>query len=230
MTTGGFGYRLVVQKFNPWDGGCLIPLQWRGPNTEIEQYLRRKTAALQTLILGVPTRKALSAGARGCEVQLKLGRGMTAVKLWVVGSVLALALALGVGSAWTLGSAGEPGGRPQTAARSQPAEDPMVTARWRYAPVPDDDMAAVQQINEQLGRRYRKYRQAWQAYRKQLFHCQGLWPAGCAANRHPGECQDRVMMLCLGPVIPPLDAARHGVHDQAIELEQAAQRLTEATG
>ncbi|MDE2234737.1 MAG: hypothetical protein KGL13_02055 [Gammaproteobacteria bacterium] len=115
---------------------------------------------------------------------------------------------------------------PPGKAQAAPTE---VTARWRYSEVPEVEMAAVSRDNAQLDTRYRAYRRAWQIYQVRLHHCRKRPPLGCGGGPAQSYCEDRVLVQCLGAVIPALDAVRGALHDQAIGLEEAARRLAGAT-
>ncbi len=106
---------------------------------------------------------------------------------------------------------------------------PEATARWRYAPVPPADVAAVQQSYTKFGVRYREYQHVWQAYVTQLHHCQTRPLAVCASGPQHAHCQDQLLMQCLGKVIPALDMTRGALHDQAIGLQQATQQIVGET-
>ena len=117
-----------------------------------------------------------------------------------------------------------------------PPAGPIVTARWRYAPPPDTVLAAMQRDAAALNTSYREYRQRWRDYARQLRHCRRQrWTAevraatGCPARDQADRCRDAVLGRCLRTVLPPLDHARHAVHDRAIELEQVARRLARNT-
>jgi len=142
-------------------------------------------------------------------------------------AVMALVLALGLVSAVRIVAGG--GGAhasPPSVASSMPA----ITARWRYQPVPGGDLGAVKRSDAQLARRYDAYQRAWSNYQKRLHHCEAVpLPAICTADTLHMQCQDQLLVTCLGPVIPALDAARGALHDEAIELEQAAQQLAGET-
>lgn len=103
------------------------------------------------------------------------------------------------------------------------------TARWRYTPVPQADLAAVQHREAQLELRRRAYQRAWQIYVMQLHRCRLSTQVNCVSGPQQVLCRDRALAHCLGAAIPGLDAARGALHDQTIALEQAAQRLAGET-
>lgn len=134
--------------------------------------------------------------------------------------VLALAL-LAAGFSWLAWPEHRASGAAQAAALSAP----LFTARWRYAPVPEGDMAAIRQSDTQLDTRYHEYQRAWHAYVAQLHNCQTRPPALCTSGPQQAHCQSELLMQCLSTAIPTLASARGALHDQAIGLEQAAQQL-----
>ncbi|MGB9429724.1 MAG: hypothetical protein WCC11_07600 [Gammaproteobacteria bacterium] len=140
-------------------------------------------------------------------------------------ALTALVLALVMCCAWTRWYEVGSGSMRAAAPSVVPASAPVVTARWRYTLVPDDDMATIRHSYAALNVHYRKYQQAWRAYQKRLVHCQAIPPSVCALAESPERCGDQRMTQCLGGVVPALEAARNDVHDEAIELEEAAQQL-----
>ena len=145
---------------------------------------------------------------------------------WPAVWVLALIAALGLGAAWAIRAQGGAGGANAVPASTAP---PVATARWRYPPTPDSDMAVTQRSYVLLNDRYRAYQKRWHAYQTQLRHCQEVTPPACGQNAMREHCDNRRWMPCLEPVMAPLATARNAVHDQAIALEEAAQQLAGKT-
>ncbi len=145
---------------------------------------------------------------------------------WSKVLVSALVPALALGIAWTIRAEGGAGGTHAAPASVAPL---LITARGRYPPTPDSEMATTQKNNELLGDRYREYQQRWQAYQVQLLRCQKIIPSACGQGSSRDHCVESRLVPCLVSVLAPLDTARHAVHDQAIELEEAAQQLAGKT-
>jgi hypothetical protein len=141
-------------------------------------------------------------------------------QVWFTVLVLSLVLMLGLSAGWAIG-AGETQAAPASAVPS--------TVIWAYAPTPDSEMAATQQSYAQLLSRYRQYQKSWRAYQQVLKNCQKSSPSDCVLKVAQGDCGNQQSTQCLSRVITPLETARHQVHDQAIELEWAAQQLAANT-
>lgn len=146
------------------------------------------------------------------------------IQRWPTVLVLALVLTLGLGAAWSIRAGSGDGGTPVAPAPATP-----LTISGGYTTTPDSEMADTQHNYTQLISRYRQYQKYWHAYQKELLNCQQASPPDCATKDTQGDCSDQRLTQCRDRVRAPLEMARHGVHDQAIALEWAAQQLAGKT-